>query len=347
MHFSHFQSIVKSMQTQTFSANTRLEVIISLIVSGLLTIIASNLAIKANITGPQLFVTITTFIILIAGYLLLATIAVSGALQSYLTQHPHRLWLVTGCLLIPYIIYIAGSGAFYWLGLSKLLLFIFFPTLLISLRTAHNISPQLDWRDAIAILSIWLPFDLRWLKQIWVGNTEYLFNVLIAVNLAVLIFVCYRRLPDVGYHFRATKKIFFTGLVNFLLFAPIAIILGQLLGFLKPLATQMRSPLAIILFFLQVFMFTAIPEELLFRGIIQNFLIKTLSKKWLAILIASLLFGLSHWNNAATLQNKLSYCLLATIAGFFYSRAYLATNSLLAAAITHALIDVTWHELFP
>ena len=58
-----------------------------------------------------------------------------------------------------------------------------------------------------------------------------------------------------------------------------------------------------------------------------------------AVLLYSLFFGICHWNYVSTLQ-QLSYCSLAIIAVFFYAQSYLRSgNNLLAAALTHTLID--------
>jgi len=74
-------------------------------------------------------------------------------------------------------------------------------------------------------------------------------------------------------------------------------------------------------------------------------LLAVTQKLWLSVLLSSLFFGVFHWNNVDTLQ-QLAYCSLATIAGFFYARAYLRSgNNLLAAALTHSAVDWIW-QLF-
>jgi uncharacterized protein len=96
---------------------------------------------------------------------------------------------------------------------------------------------------------------------------------------------------------------------------------------------------AIVLTFLLV----AIPEEIFFRGVLQNLLETRLGQRS-ALLLASLLFGLGHFNKGAAFNWR--YVLLATIAGIFYGRAWRAQRHLLASIITHTAVDVAWSLWF-
>jgi membrane protease YdiL (CAAX protease family) len=39
--------------------------------------------------------------------------------------------------------------------------------------------------------------------------------------------------------------------------------------------------------------------------------------------------------------------LLATVAGLFYGHVWMRTHSLVPGTIVHALVDISWHILFP
>jgi membrane protease YdiL (CAAX protease family) len=95
---------------------------------------------------------------------------------------------------------------------------------------------------------------------------------------------------------------------------------------------------------LGIFFLIAIPEELLFRGIIQNFLEKTLRKPPLALFVTSLIFGAAHLNNGP--RPDWRYFLLASLAGLFYGNAYQQTRGLMAPAIVHTLVDMVWRAFF-
>jgi membrane protease YdiL (CAAX protease family) len=60
--------------------------------------------------------------------------------------------------------------------------------------------------------------------------------------------------------------------------------------------------------------------------------------------VASIIFGFSHILHAPFPNWR--YVFLATIAGLFYGRAWMKTNSIFPGTIVHALVDTTWFALF-
>jgi hypothetical protein len=160
---------------------------------------------------------------------------------------------------------------------------------------------------------------------------------LLLVDLALYLYLIVRPLPDIGYDLRPKWRDWTIGLREFLFFAPIVIGLGFAIGFLtwNPHATVLSFAVGWLL----IFLFTAIPEELYFRGLIQNGLQNMLGSRP-ALLLTSVLFGLSHFNKGAAFNWR--YVLLATIAGVFYGRAWKDRNRLFCSAITHATVDAVW-----
>ena len=80
-------------------------------------------------------------------------------------------------------------------------------------------------------------------------------------------------------------------------------------------------------------------EELFFRGFVQDGLRQWLGPwvgearaLWLALAVASLLFGLAHCLSVA-------YVVFATVLGLFLGWLYLATGDLVAPIVAHALYD--------
>ena len=65
----------------------------------------------------------------------------------------------------------------------------------------------------------------------------------------------------------------------------------------------------------------------------------------LALVITSILFGLSHFNKRSTHFNW-RYVILATIAGIFYGRAWRQDRRVPASSITHASVDAIWSLWF-
>jgi len=318
------------------------QIFIAISLAFIFVIIGSVLAYYNGLRDLALITTVITFTVLITGYTLLSVEIVRQRLEKFFVNNTYTLWVVIVLFCLVYFIYALGNQAFSLKGTGKLILFLSLPTLIIFLANQKRNNKWIFY--LVAILLIWLPFDFRWLGGIWTGKVVYAFNVLVAFNLAIILFAVYSQIKDVGYDLIINKSIIYHALVNFTIFAVIAIPLGLGIKFLS-FAPRNQGFIPVFLTALGIFLFTALPEELLFRGLMQNILGKWLGSDTKALIIASILFGLAHLNNAAYPQN-IKYCLLATIAGIFYGRVYLATRSILAGAITHALVDVVWHELF-
>ena len=123
------------------------------------------------------------------------------------------------------------------------------------------------------------------------------------------------------------------------LVAPMAIALGLAMGFLH-LHTVWPRLSAPVLGYLFTFLFIAVPEELFFRGWLQNLLERRLGRTP-ALLVTAVLFGLSHFNKRAAHFNW-RYVVLAVLAGIFYGRAWRRDRRVGASAITHACVDTVW-----
>jgi len=259
-------------------------------------------------------------------------------------QGPRPVFIFLLSLVLPYLIYVAGTDSFHWLAFLKLVLYVLLPALLF--LTLRRFSQRLLWQDALVILVLWLPLDFRWMRDVWVwpnNSLAYSFNSLLASCLGVFLFVCLRQLQQVGYRYDFESRDWVIGLRNFLLFAPIAITIGIYTGFIA-LSQHFAYPWELVLSAAGIFIFIAIPEELLFRGIIQNFAERSFLKPTPALIVTSLIFGAAHLNNGP--KPDWRYFLLASIAGLFYGNAYTKTRKLLAPAIVHTLVDAFWRGFF-
>ncbi len=246
-------------------------------------------------------------------------------------------------LLLAYLIYALGTNSFLWWRIGIATAFVALPSLL--LATARNHPPG-AWQDYVAMAMIWVPVKLRWLREVWPypeRRLSYMLAMLLAVSVGVVAYLFVRRLESVGYTIAWGRSWRRAVGLNFALAAVILIPLGQAIGFIRfaPAYAQMTTlPLVV----LGVFLFTAWPEEFLFRGLLQNSLSRTLGSTNLGWLAASVIFGFAHITNGNFPNWR--YVLLATLAGGFYGRAWRRTGSIFASALVHLLVDVGWHLLF-
>ena len=268
-----------------------------------------------------------------------------GLLRDSIQRDSRRVVLFLLALLLPYLIYVLGTQSFIWFPFLKLLSYIVLPAM--AYLTLKEHSARIHWQDVFVILALWLPLDFRWMRDVWLwppkNSPAYSFNSLLATCLGVYLFVVVRHLDRVGYQYQFSLKDWVVGLQNFLLFALIGIPIGISTGFIT-VSKHVATPWEFVLSALGIFIFIAIPEELLFRGILLNFAEKLLARPAPALVLTALIFGASHLNNGP--RPDWRYFLLASIAGLFYGNAYLKTRKLIAPAIVHTLVDTVWRSFF-
>jgi membrane protease YdiL (CAAX protease family) len=249
-------------------------------------------------------------------------------------------------LLVPYLVYAFGTRSFSFLGAGKLLACILVPTLLLLPDRLHR-PAHMGWRDGLAMLALALPVAANWLGGIWTWPFDlYFFRPLFCVCVGVYAFVVVRNLEGVGYRLLWRKQDVLDGFANFLAFCVFGIPLGLALHFIHPhfsSASFGQLPLQ----FFAIYFTIAIPEELLFRGILQNLLCQSIRqgpRGVYGLLIASVIFGASHLHHAPVPNWR--YAILATLAGLFYGYTYRNRQRISASALTHALVDTAWHFWF-
>jgi len=195
-----------------------------------------------------------------------------------------------------------------------------------------------DWRDAFILLVLGLAVDLRWFDRAWPSGLRAL-NELLLVDAGLYGFLAIRRLSGTGFDFHLKWSDWKTGLRELAYFTPIVLVLGLALGFIHP-HRNVPGIGSAVLRWVAIFFFTAVPEELYFRAWMQNLVERRVGRR-AALVITSVLFGLSHFNKRSAHFNW-RYVLLATIAGIFYGRAWRENRRVPASTITHASVDWIW-----
>jgi membrane protease YdiL (CAAX protease family) len=259
-------------------------------------------------------------------------------LRDRLTSRAARL-VCPVLLAIPYLVFAVPRGEFQWGFLVALVLI---PVVLSALFEFSKLEQKLAWQDVVVLLSLALILELRLLSGAWpypgLGSLPKLY----LADVALYVYLVVRRLEGAGYSFVPSVSAFAIGLREWLFFAPIGIGLGLALHFIHFIPRH-HSLLDIIAGLIITFLLTAVPEELFFRGILQNLLEPRIGA-WSSLLLTSALFGLSHFHKGAAFNWR--YVLLAFLAGIFYGRAWRARRQLLASSTTHTLVDVVWSLWF-
>lgn len=308
---------------------------------------AAFLGLRAGFGGRHFAIAIGVAAALFACELFLALPSVqSGALASFGNRGGTLAPIVPLFAVLVYSWGVAGGWQMMLIGAAYAVI----PAPL--LATSRGKTPG-TWEDYAALLVLWLPVEFRWMYRLfpYPPPLTHTLTILMALSAGVAAFVLLRRMPGVGYTLEWRRGFAFHFGFNFLVFSAIAIPFGLKIGFLhwKPALPAIRAialsgPVGAVLSAAGILLFTAWPEEFLFRGLLQNLLSKSFRSEWVGLIVASVIFGFSHILHAPFPNWK--YVFLATIAGFFYGRAWMKTESLVPGVLIHAAVDTLWHILF-
>ncbi|HEY4683769.1 MAG TPA: CPBP family intramembrane glutamic endopeptidase [Candidatus Acidoferrales bacterium] len=306
------------------------------VVIGVAVAAVATLGLERGYTGAPAAVTLVFLAALSAGYLLPATRGFGGIGGPGFSAAFAFSW--AGAIFVLYLSYAAVTRTFGLWPTAKVALYVALPCALLWRRP----STRPGWQEYLAVLSLWLPLQFKWMSDAWAWPTWRLAQPLgqiFAANVGIICFLVLRRLEGVGYRFHWPKGSSHRVAWNLVVLMALLVPLGTALHFVR-FGTSAKELIAMPLVLLGLFVFTAWTEEFLFRGIIQNVLRRSLGSDWGALAIASVCFGLAHLNSGH--RWNWQFALMAGVAGVFYGWTWMATKSLAPAAALHAAVDVIW-----
>lgn len=244
-------------------------------------------------------------------------------------------------LMLPWLVVALGSHDF---AVCWLLFYLLAPVLIATLEwLAAGLDPGQRGHliDFLVLIPLGLAVDLRWLEPAWPHKLALL-GKLTLLDAGLYAFLAVRCLSGVGFDLRLRGRDWRVGLREFAFYVPVAIPLGLALGFLH-LHHHIDHPWLILPAWIATFVGVALPEEVFFRGWIQNLLERRIGRI-ASLVVTACVFGLSHFNKR-TLSFNWRYVVLAALAGIFYGRAWRQDRRVGASAITHATVDTIWGAL--
>jgi membrane protease YdiL (CAAX protease family) len=291
--------------------------------------------------GRAFAVTVANFSILLLVMLAFAARGVAEGLAAKFG--PGGGFLLGAFVFVAFVIYLAGTGAFAVAKAVAMAAFVFLP---LGLAVSSRGAAAGSWQDFLTVAGVWVFVKFGPTHWMWPspgGRLAYVFTVLMAVSVALACFLLVRRAKGVGYSIGWGKSWGLYVLGSFVLFGCVAIPLGIRMRFIA-FDPQWGNWRGLVVGSLGILFLTAWPEELLFRGLLQNFLGRASKSEFAGWWTASMLFGFSHITNLGFPNWR--YVILAAIAGLFYGWTWRRTGSIFASALVHAGVDVTWHFLF-
>ena len=311
-------------------------------------ILASRYQVPPAIAVPI----VLAFLLQASVYLVPGFPQIRAALESRFTARQLAA-LLAAVSVAPYLVYSIPTGVFALTGLAKLsalILIVCLPFLLVPASDA-----RLGWQDVVVLLALAYPMIsglspmFREIYRSPIPDITQLdiLGKMMLVPLGATVFLSIRKLPQTGFRLAVSANDFKVGLKNYLLFLPIGIPIALLTGFTQwgPKAVNQWTYVPELLGnTLGVYAFVALGEELYFRGILQNLLSRGLSSAVTAQVVASVLYALSHISSRH--YPNWEYAAVTLVLGWFCGRAYVQTQSVVAAAVTHTLVVVSLRFLF-
>jgi len=286
------------------------------------------------------FVAGAAFFTLVAGgYIALGVGGVRHALGSVVSGAipTARLFGGPAVLLAATAAYAWASGLSLPPRLAAYAAYLLLPPLLLAVPGADDAArARMPVREIVVVLALWLPIEWRLLPALPVpAPNGFDVRKLVGLVEAMYLFLVARPLSRVGYTYRLGWRDVRAATIAFVVYAAVALPIGFATGFI--VWRPELSPLRVVGAPLIIYLVTGVPEEFLFRGLLQNLLTQGLGDR-AGLAVASVVFGLAHLPDPR-------YVLLAAIAGVAYGWVYQRTGKITASAITHALVDATWGAL--
>jgi CAAX protease family protein len=203
--------------------------------------------------------------------------------------------------------------------------------------------------DFAAILLLWLPIEWGAGAALVPRPAQgFLHSVAygIAILLGLTLFLAFRQFPGMKYNLPLARRDWLLPLAGFALLAPVLIVVGIPIGFLAPPHWPIKPAGTMAGGFGIIFAATALPEEILFRSLIQNLLMLRFGDNGRTLIAASVIFGCAHLDNGPQALPNWRYAILATIAGWAYGKVFQKSSTVLSSAGLHAMVDWTKHFVF-
>jgi len=246
---------------------------------------------------------------------------------------------------VPFALALYGMAAALLVGSHRWLNFLQWPVctgVALALVGRHGDTEEpAPWRLLAAAVALGVLAGI-WERRLQIqvpGGQHLSLAFLVGIDLALFLFLVVRPLRtfDVGVGLTVREVGLALGAVAVL--AVVAIPAGFALHFLS-FQSRWLGPAHGVARLFGLVVFVGLPEELLFRGTIQE----ALSRLWsprIGLLVGSVVFGLVHLPKHAPPLNW-RYAVLASLAGVAYGWVYQKTGKLWAAALTHGSVDWIW-----
>jgi len=284
----------------------------------------------------------------LAAVLSLLATGFQGRLQAFLHRRPPCIWIAP--LLLSAIFGAAAwlAGAFSVALPLLVLVYTAVPVLCAFVQGAGSVQRPAAL-DFVTILLMWLPLEFAAGASLVPRPAQgFLHGVAygISILLGLILFIGFRSFPGLKFNPPRRAADYWLPVAVFAIVAPLLAVAGIALGFIPPPHGPVASAGRMLGAGGLIYVGTALPEEILFRSLIQNLLMLRFGAGTRTLIAASLIFGAAHLDNGPQPLPNWRYFILATIAGLAYGKVFQRASTVLSSAGLHMLVDWTKHFFF-
>jgi membrane protease YdiL (CAAX protease family) len=268
----------------------------------------------------------------------------SGAVRAWLSRlgKARTASLLAASALVPWLVYSivtseASIEAFGLLLLAALIVSFWYVVL--------PAAPATDLLFLGAAAGIYLSrvFDRIYVSPIPKLSISVLGHLML-IRTAALAVLALRGNAKAEYRLVPNRDEWVTGIRYFAIMLPFIGAVYWALGLVELRKLPGNAGLVVLLAigtFLGMLWVLALSEEFFFRGLLQQWIESWTGKSWLALILASVIFGCAHLGFAHKFPNW-RWVIIATILGLFCGLAWRKSRSVQAAMVTHALLVTVW-----
>lgn len=282
-----------------------------------------------------------TLALLLTAILAFFAAPVQRGLQGALRRRPALLFAAP---LLLTAVFVAASAVVSAVSVAQTLIVLAYTTAPVLCRYTLG-----DRAHFLVVLLLWLPIEFAG-GFAFVPRASYgfLHTVIygIAILLGLTLFLVFRPIGGMKFNLPRGWRDLWLPLAGFAIVAPLLVAVGVAIGFIPPPHLQVQPAGKMAAAVGIIFVGTALPEEILFRALIQNLMMQRFGATARTLFWASFIFGCAHLDNGPQALPNWRYMIVATIAGLAYGRVFQKSSSVVSSAMLHMMVDWTKHFFF-
>ncbi len=264
--------------------------------------------------------------------------------------------------IIPYSVVVWEHGVgLKGVCLASVLLYLLLPiALILAVGRRRGWS---DWVDVVTVCLLIYPFIWGEPFGLPPGELVVADNAIpvirpISVVVGLLIFTVIRPIKGLGYTYLLRTDELMDLPLGLGISALAAIPIGLVMGFIGWAPTG-SDPVEVLVLAIFIYLTVALPEEVLYRGLVQNILLgarKPSKVRWGYVVAADLVYAAVHLGippvpgtplvvSAFGVSLNVGFALMAFAVGLGYGWLYARSRRVMAPSVAHALVDLVWFVL--